>query len=353
VTRIAAHAAPRIEFSDRRDALMNQTIAFLGDVMLGRGVSELIGKRPRHSFWGTTLPLLGHAGAVIANLECAITGSKRRWQRTAKVFHFGAVPEAVDVLHAGKIRCVGLANNHTLDYEEEGLIETLQCLDAGEILHAGAGLDRAAAEAPALLDVAGTKIGFVSMTDNEPAFAAGEQTPGTNFVEIDTRPETLARLSRASRACRAAGADLAVLSLHWGPNMVTEPPPIFRAFAHEAIDRGFNIIHGHSAHPFQGVEIYNGCPILYDTGDFLDDYAVDEELHNDWSFIFLVDLEDRHVERVRLVPVQLSYGRVDLATESGRELICSMMTERCAAVGTTPDRVNGALAFEVAAAAAV
>jgi len=52
------------------------------------------------------------------------------------------------------------------------------------------------------------------------------------------------------------------------------------------MDRGVDVYYGHSAHTFQGVEIYDGKPILYDTGDFIDDYAVHPKLRNDWSFMF-------------------------------------------------------------------
>jgi poly-gamma-glutamate synthesis protein (capsule biosynthesis protein) len=58
--------------------------------------------------------------------------------------------------------------------------------------------------------------------------------------------------------------------------MVTDPPERFRAFARWLIDRGFDVVHGHSAHVFQGVEAYDGGLILYDTGDFVDDCAVHE-----------------------------------------------------------------------------
>jgi poly-gamma-glutamate synthesis protein (capsule biosynthesis protein) len=54
---------------------------------------------------------------------------------------------------------------------------------------------------------------------------------------------------------------------------------------------GVDLIHGHSAHIFQGIEVHRGKPILYDTGDALDDYAVDPVLRKDRSFVFLADVE--------------------------------------------------------------
>lgn len=94
------------------------TIAFIGDVMLGRGVNEEIKEQPPEFFWGDVLPILQQADAVVANLECAITKHQQQYRRVPKVYHFRADPAAVDLLRVANIRCVNLANNHILDFEE-------------------------------------------------------------------------------------------------------------------------------------------------------------------------------------------------------------------------------------------
>ncbi len=301
---------------------MPVTLAFIGDVMLGRGVNAEIARRAPESFWGDTLPVLRSADAVIANLECAITRHLQPWSKTPKVFHFRADPPAVEVLRAGNIRCVTLANNHTLDFEEQGLLDTLKYLDDAGIAHVGAGRNLAEARAPVTLDVAGVRIGIGALTDNEPAFAAGEDRPGTNYAEIPS-PEAFDYVEETS--ARVQGADLFVLGLHWGPNMVLRPPAHFRAFAEAALDRGVDLIYGHSAHLFHGVQKRDRKLILYDTGDFLDDYAVDPVLRNDWSFIFLVEVEPSGIAGLRMVPVRLGYAEVNLAKGDEREAILERM----------------------------
>jgi len=325
--------------------MQTTTVAFVGDVMLGRGVGEELPHRSPAVSWGTALPVLRGSDAVFGNLECAITESEQRWNRTRKVFHFRSGPAAVAALEAANIRCVALANNHILDFQEQGLYDTIRHLDASGIAHAGAGRNRAEAEAPAIVRLPGITVGFVSMTDNEPAFAATDTTCGTSFCDIEGEPDEELREHLAGRvaACRAAGADLSVLSLHWGPNMVAQPPPVFRRFAQEAIECGFDLIHGHSAHIFQGVAVIAGRPVLYDTGDFIDDYVVDEYLRNDRSFIFLADIAEGVIERIRMIPVRLRYARVDLATAEERDAICSRMVERCAALGTPVETGDGVL----------
>jgi poly-gamma-glutamate synthesis protein (capsule biosynthesis protein) len=310
------------------------TIAFIGDVMLGRGVNEQIKVRSPESFWGDVLPILQQADAVIANLECAITEHQQEYRRVPKVFYFAADPVAVDVLRVANIRCVNLANNHILDFEEQGLLDTLLYLDAAKIYHVGAGQDISEATTPLVMNVADLQLGMIALTDNQPDFAAGVNRPGTNYLEIRSDPKTLALIESAVVQLRQAGAKLVILSAHWGPNMVTSPSPQFRRFARGVIDSGVDIFYGHSAHLFQAVEYYHNGLILYDTGDFLNDYAVDPILRNDWSFVFLVEVDSQGLNRLHLIPVFLKYACVELAKGEIFTAICQRMQSLCAAFDT-------------------
>jgi poly-gamma-glutamate synthesis protein (capsule biosynthesis protein) len=322
---------------------MPATLAFVGDVILARGLNAEMARRPAESFWGSALRLLRSADAVIANLECAVTERTGLWQKTPKVFYLRSDPSAVTVLRAARVRCVSLANNHTLDFGPEGLRDTLGHLDAAGIQYAGAGRDLAAAEAPAVIDAAGLKVGIVSFTDNEPAFAAGPNHPGTNYLDVENDPAAVARVERAAARTRQRGAGLVVLSLHWGPNMRRRPTAAFRAFARAAVDHGVDLIHGHSAHLFQGVERYGRGLILYDTGNFLDDFPVDPDFRNDWSFLFLLEADATGVRCLRLVPVRLGYGRVDLAIGAEFEVINERMRSLCSALETPAVRTTEGL----------
>ena len=128
--------------------------------------------------------------------------------------------------------------------------------------------------------------------------------------------------------------DLVIVSIHWGPNMRPEPSKKFIAFAHEMIEAGADIIHGHSAHNFQGIEIHNGKLILYDTGDFVDDYIVDPELRNDHSFFFRVEADKQGMNKLELVPVLISDCRVNLATGEDYKWSIQRMQRLSARFGT-------------------
>jgi poly-gamma-glutamate capsule biosynthesis protein CapA/YwtB (metallophosphatase superfamily) len=127
---------------------------------------------------------------------------------------------------------------------------------------------------------------------------------------------------------------------------VQRPRETFRRFARAVVDRGADLYYGHSAHVFQGVEIYRGKPILYDTGDFIDDYAVDPNLRNDRSFLFRVSVEGGDLERLELFPVALPYARVELAKGAEREAILDRMVGLSAEMGTSFERREDRLVFE-------
>ena len=310
------------------------TLAFLGDLMLGRGVSRMLGDHTPEWFWGNVLTILRQTDGVIANLEAPITTSNEQWRRSWKTFHFRADPAAIRILECGNVRFVCLANNHILDFGAPGLLDTLRALDAAGVHHAGAGRNAVEAAAPTVLELPGLKVGLIAATDNMRPFAAGPDRPGTNFIAIADEPGKLAWIDRSVSEVRQAGAGLVVLSLHWGPNMRMTPPRHFRRFAHAAIDHGVDVIHGHSAHVVQAIERHGGGIILYDTGNFIDDYWKFPFRQTTTSFVFLLDIEDGRSARLRMVPVHIHSSPLGLATGKSFDAIRKRMTSLCATFGT-------------------
>jgi len=319
------------------------TLAFVGDVMLGRGVGEELRRVPPETVWGTTLPIVREVDAVVANLACAITRQQIPASGIAHVLPLRADPIAADVLATANIRCVSLANEHALDYGEDGLFDTLDALDRVRIAHTGAGRVLGQAAAPAIVHLPELTIGVVGLTDHEPSFAATPHAAGTHFLDISAGPAPGIGLVQLAAHCRERKADVAVLSVHWATDMFTSPPVPFRELAHAAIEAGFDVVHGHSGHVTQGVEIYCGRPILYDTASFLGDEAAST------SFLYLLDVTSSlRFERVRLIPVRLRSGRVNVATGDDAKAIVRQMANRCSALGSSSTEADGALVVEYA-----
>ncbi|OIQ69894.1 capsule biosynthesis protein CapA [mine drainage metagenome] len=178
-------------------------------------------------------------------------------------------------------------------------------------------------------------MALLAFTHNEPAFAAGDRHPGTNYLEVSLQPDTLARVAHAIAQARTQGADVVVFSNHWGANFVERPSPDFRRFAQRVIELGADVYYGHSAHICQGIEMHRGRPILYDTGDFIDDYAVDPVLRNDRSCLYKLLFDHGQLLRIELIPVKLRMAHVALARGEDFAAIADRMERRCAELGTT------------------
>ena len=161
--------------------------------------------------------------------------------------------------------------------------------------------------------------------------------PGTNYLRFKPDSPGLAWIERSVSAMRQAGAKLIVLSLHWGPNMRMRPTRAFKGFAHAAIERGVDIIHGHSAHVVHGIERYGRGVILYDTGDFIDDYWKFPFRQTVWSFVFNMILVDGKPSALRLVPVLTNSAPLSLSTGEVFKATNAYMKSHCAAFGTPAD----------------
>ncbi len=322
------------EMKIKKDA-QNITIAFTGDVMLGRLVNEyiILGNKPVTYVWGDMLELLKKADLTIINLENAIASSGNPWSKTPKVFFYRADPKAIDVLKAADIKYVTLANNHVLDYDYEAFIETVEHLEKNKIPYAGAGRNLSEASKPAFLTANGIKIAIIAFTDNMPEWEATEKKPGVNYIEISMDEKNFEKIRKSIQEVRNK-SDIVIVSAHWGPNMRQRPTKQFKEFAHAAIDAGADIFHGHSAHIFQGIEIYKGKLIMYDTGDFVDDYAIDEELRNDQTFLFLVTLNKDKIEKIELIPGLISMMQVNKAKGLDFEEITNKMVKLSEELGT-------------------
>src|SRR5918911_3348997 len=313
------------------------TIGLLGDVMLGRTVAERLRATPPELVWSEELrALCAGCDAVVCNLECCISPRgvpTRRVRR--KPFFFRAPPVAVASLVAVGVRAVSLANNHALDYETDALLDTLDHLVAAGVAHAGAGRDAAAARRGAVVTVGDARLGLLAVTDHPAEYAAGTAGPGVAWADLrrslpDWVRSELERLRRE--------ADLTLAFPHWGPNMTTEPATWQRARARDLVAAGADLVAGHSAHVFHGVEHVDGVPVLYDLGDALDDYRVDPERRNDLGVLAL--WRPGSDPEIELVGLRLGFCETALARGSDADWIEGRLTRACAALGARVERLG-------------
>jgi poly-gamma-glutamate capsule biosynthesis protein CapA/YwtB (metallophosphatase superfamily) len=312
-------------------------IGLLGDVMLGRAVSERLQTVSPEGLWSPGVrELCASCDALVCNLECCIS---ERGQPTAlipgKPFFFRAPPAAIDSLRAIGTTAVGLANNHALDFGSEALEDTLRLLaDAGLGL-AGAGADDVSASRGVVVEAGGERLGLLAMSDHPREFAAAPGSWGVAYADLRTN---LPDWVRAELARLRAEADLVLAFPHWGPNMTVRPAAWQRQRSRELLDAGADALAGHSAHVFHGVELAGGMPILYDLGDALDDYAVDAELRNDLGVLAV--WRPGGEPQVELVGLRLEFCFTELATGADADWIARRLERACAELGTALNRLD-------------
>lgn len=317
-------------------------LALAGDTMLGRGVAERLAVVPPTALFTEEVVAAAHeADLFVLNLECAISDRGEPWPDPSKPFFFRAPPVAAQVLRHLGVGCVTLANNHALDFGTEALLDTFRHLDAAGIAWVGAGADEPTARAPAILHGGGMRVGIVGVTDHPYDYAAGPDRPGVAYGDL--------RRGLPAWLLETVGgleADIVVVSPHWGPNMVAEPVEHVRAAAAGLLPAGAALVAGHSAHVFHGVT----DRVLYDLGDFIDDYATDPHFRNDLGLLFLVTFEGRAPTRLEAVPLALDYCHTRLADPDEATWISSRFRHACAALGTDVTERGGRLVVEWEAA---
>lgn len=315
-----------------------------GDVMTGRGIDQILpypcnpdlhedwvqsasdyirlaervnGRIPTHVapsyIWGAALEHLKRVqpDARVINLETSITRSDAY---IAKGINYRMSPENAECLSAAGIDCCVLGNNHVLDWERAGLLETLATLERLRIKSAGAGRDQAQARAPAVLEIEGKGrvviFSFASSTSGVPrSWAATQTAAGVNLLP-DLTDNTAAEIAGQVARVRQPG-DVIIASIHWGGNWGYEIPEEQQRFAHVLIDRAnVSLVHGHSSHHAKAIEIYKNRLILYGCGDFLNDYegiSGYEEFRGDLVLMYFASFDSLtgHLTDLELVPLQI------------------------------------------------
>lgn len=301
-------------------------LALAGDTMLGRKVAETILVAGADRVVADDVVAITQAADLfVLNLECCISKHGSPWPDPGKPFFFRAPPEATKVLTRLGVDCVTLANNHALDFGPLALFDTFEHLHGAGIDWVGAGDNVHQARMPRVLEADGVRLAVLGCSDHPADYAAGPESPGIAYVDLrrglDWIPSAIARLD----------VDVVLVTPHWGPNMVPEPLPYIRRAAAALRDAGATLIAGHSAHVFHGVQ--HG--VLYDLGDFIDDYAVDPVLRNDLGLLFLVTLDRFGPRRLEAIPLKLEYTHTRLAYGEEAASIRHRFRTACAALGTT------------------
>ena len=226
-----------------------------------------------------------------------------------KQYTFRLPPSRVNLLKEMGIDVVTLANNHILDFGTDPLIDSGTTLDVAGIDYVGAGENLERAKKLLLRRVNGTTIGYLgaSRVYMDASWAATAGRPGV-FSTYDPR-DLVAEIEAAREVC-----DYLVVYVHWGIERDTKPQEYQRTLAMNYIDAGADLVVGSHPHVLQGVEYYNGKPILYSLGNFVFGSSIPS------TALLKVELsEERHGgSTISLIPCTSSAGYTSLVTEEDK-----------------------------------
>ncbi len=250
------------------DAVKKEPIkmVFVGDVMLARGVAYMVNKYGSDDDAFPFLKIkdtLSGADVVFGNLEGPVSD---KGYKAGSIYSFEADPKAIDGLTFAGFNVMSCANNHMLDYTSAALEDTIARLKGASILCAGAGANAAEALAPKFLDVKGNKIAVLAYADFAvESWYATETGPGI------AKP-TDENIKTGIDAAREQGADIVVVSFHFGNEYEAAPSDEQKHLSHLAIDGGADLVIGHHPHVIQPTEEYKpGKWIAYSLGNFVFD----------------------------------------------------------------------------------
>ena len=291
------------------------TLMAVGDVMLGRLVSQQAQQAPLSYPFEHVAALLKRGDIVFGNLECPLSerGIANKSKPPELLLRSGT--HMALRLKAAGFTVLSLANNHIFDYGPDAFRDTVTALNEAGIRYVGAGMNEREAREPLVLDVNGLKVAFLAYTYGYPARGSN---PGCACATSKVVKQDLEVAKKK--------AHLVIVSLHDGVEFTDYPLPRIRALAHKIIDWGAKLVIGHHPHTLQGVEEYKTALIAYSLGDFVFDLANHEirkatyertalslikkplalnDLRPLESVILECRLSEKGLESYRLIPVRI------------------------------------------------
>ncbi len=210
-------------------------------------------------------PLIESADLAVCHLETPVAPPLEAYSTSPR---YGVPAEVVDGLAAVGFDHCSTASNHTFDRGVAGVAATVARFETAGITQHGMAIEPTGIE-PILLEVGGHLIGHVSATYG---YDEGDPPPDEPWRSnlIDT-----ARLIADAQLARSRGAEVVILSLHWGASMSHRASPAQRLIAEELAASGVvDLVVGHHAHVVQPIEQVGAMWVAYGLGNFISNMPI-------------------------------------------------------------------------------
>ena len=296
------------------------TLGFAGDILLDDEYAIMANLQRRgaaieNGLSEALLAQMRDVDIMMVNNEFAFTN--RGVPTEGKAYTFRADVETVSYLDDMGVDLVSLANNHSYDFGETGLMDTLDTLEGAGIPYVGAGRNLEEASRPIYFISGDIKIAIISATqierlDNPDTKGATDQSAGVfRCWNPEKLYEAVAKAKKTS--------DFVIVYIHWGTENVTEPDWAQLEQAPKLAEAGADLIIGDHPHCLQGFQYFGDTPVIYSLGNFwFNSKTVD-------TCMVQVDVSKDGLEGLRFIPAIQSDCRTDLAYGTEKDRIISYM----------------------------
>lgn len=256
-----------VEESSAEDTSYDFTICFAGDINLDEnwGTTQYMDAQPNGIFDCISKEMIDTMQAAdIMCLNNEFTYSTGGAPMEGKAYTFRAKPERVEILHQLGVDAVTLANNHVYDYGRDALLDTFSVLEEADIPYFGAGRTLQDAMKPLYLKVDGKTVALVAASraeKNKMTPQADDENPGILRC-YDT--ELFLQVIKEAKD----NADFCIAFVHWGTEYSFDLEQVQLSTGKEYLDAGADAVIGAHSHCLQGMEYYDGKPIIYSLGNY-------------------------------------------------------------------------------------
>lgn len=253
-------------------------------------------------------------GADIAMANQEFTFSTRGVKAPDKQFTFRVNPKYVSAFSDMGLDIVTLANNHSLDFGREALKDSFENLKEQNILYSGAGNNRAEAKETKYIEAKGKTIAILSASRVIPVPEWNATATSAGLFTTYDPTELIEEIKIAREK-----SDYVVVYVHWGIERDVYPKEYQRTMGKQYIDAGADLVVGSHPHVLQGIEYYNGKPIVYSLGNFMFYSNIEQ------TAILKLTLDKDNKGILSLLPCRAKDGRTYLVDESEREAFYTYM----------------------------
>lgn len=246
------------------------TMSMVGDIMMGRYVEEVTDNHGFDYLFRYMKPYFNASDYVSGNYEHpALAKDVSKYEEADTAIRLNSYGNGIEAVKNAGFSVMTLANNHMMDFEEQGLVDTINQFESNDMDYVGVGSNiTKAKENINYQDIKGVRVATLGFTD---VYGKNAVAKNNQAGLLNSNPDLLFEMIGNAKDAKKGNADLVVVNMHWGQEYATSATGRQTELAKAVIDAGADIIIGHHPHVVQSFDVYKDGIIFYSLGNFVFD----------------------------------------------------------------------------------